>query len=391
MAGEVGCSRRRGGGDERFYCPPAMRERYNQQHLSTTAKANSKGKSKGSSASSASFTSSKNITNLDRFLDHTTPAVIAHKFLKTSMRQWKKGEDLSPYYILGDLWESFREWSAYGAGVPLVLNGSDSVIQYYVPYLSGIQLYMDPSKAPSGQRKVDDSDANSSRETSSNGSSEGIPNGQISNILGTERFENSRSAVIRGFNMLSPRNNHLVELSTDENEISNPPGRLVFEYMEHEPPYSREPLADKISALTSLYPEIKPLRSCDLTPASWMSVAWYPIYRIPTGPTLQNLDACFLTYHSLSTPSRSPSNDSSHNHASTISVGVHEISPSIKLSLPTFGLASYKLKVSVWDSDGVDESQKVNSLSQAADNWLRLLQVNHPDYTFFISREVYRR
>lgn len=50
------------------------------------------------------------------------------------------------YFDLGDLWESFKEWSAYGAGVPLVLNGSDAVIQYYVPYLSGIQLYVDSSR-----------------------------------------------------------------------------------------------------------------------------------------------------------------------------------------------------------------------------------------------------
>lgn len=28
----------------------------------------------------------------------------------------------------------------------------------------------------------------------------------------------------------------------------------------------------------------------------------YPIYRIPTGPTLKDLDACFLTYHCLHTP-----------------------------------------------------------------------------------------
>ena len=46
-----------------------------------------------------------------------------------------------PYFVLGDLWESFKEWSAYGAGVPLVLNDNDSVVQYYVPYLSGIQIY----------------------------------------------------------------------------------------------------------------------------------------------------------------------------------------------------------------------------------------------------------
>ncbi|KAA8520086.1 hypothetical protein F0562_014342 [Nyssa sinensis] len=66
--------------------------------------------------------------------------------IKTSMRGWRTQEDeFHPCFILGDLRESFKEWSAYGAGV-LVLNGSDYVVQYYVPYLSSIQLYIDPSK-----------------------------------------------------------------------------------------------------------------------------------------------------------------------------------------------------------------------------------------------------
>lgn len=49
--------------------------------------------------------------------------------------------EFPPYFVLNDLWESFKEWSAYGAGVPIVLNGGDSVVQYYVPYLSAIQIY----------------------------------------------------------------------------------------------------------------------------------------------------------------------------------------------------------------------------------------------------------
>lgn len=53
--------------------------------------------------------------------------------------------EFQSYFTLNDLWESFREWSAYGAGVPLVLNSSDSVVQYYVPYLSVIQLYGESS------------------------------------------------------------------------------------------------------------------------------------------------------------------------------------------------------------------------------------------------------
>lgn len=57
-----------------------------------------------------------------------------------------------PYFVLGDLWESFGEWSAYGAGVPLILNDSDCVVQYYVPYLSGIQIYGKPTKSSTKSR-----------------------------------------------------------------------------------------------------------------------------------------------------------------------------------------------------------------------------------------------
>lgn len=35
--------------------------------------------------------------------------------------------------------------------------------------------------------------------------------------------------------------------SSDESEICDPPGHLIFEYLEHDAPFSREPLADKVS------------------------------------------------------------------------------------------------------------------------------------------------
>ncbi|GAY51958.1 hypothetical protein CUMW_138270 [Citrus unshiu] len=41
--------------------------------------------------------------------------------------------------------------------------------------------------------------------------------------------------------------------------------------------------------------KLKSLKLNDLHPASWFSVAWYPIYRIPEG----KFGAAFLTYHSL--------------------------------------------------------------------------------------------
>jgi len=74
---------------------------------------------------------------------------------QTNSRRWKTREaELHPYFVLGDLWESFKEWSAYGAGVPIVLNGSESVTQYYNVSLSAIQLYIDPSKPSTRLRYV---------------------------------------------------------------------------------------------------------------------------------------------------------------------------------------------------------------------------------------------
>lgn len=66
--------------------------------------------------------------------------------MQTTVREMR-GSDVelqTPYFVLGDVWESFAECSAYGIGVPLTLNNNkDPVFQYYVPSLSGIQIYAD--------------------------------------------------------------------------------------------------------------------------------------------------------------------------------------------------------------------------------------------------------
>ncbi|XBI75238.1 uncharacterized protein LOC125552963 isoform X2 [Triticum urartu] len=278
--------------------------------------------------------------NLDRFLASTTPSVPVRNTPETSLRMRRSGDamDSSPYFCLDDLWESFREWSAYGAGVPLVLNGGDSVIQYYVPYLSAIQLYADPS------RPVASTSSESSSET------DAAQNGVL-------QSEDGDAFVSASF--------------------------PIFEHLERDPPYGREPLTDKVSVLADRFPALKTFRSCDLLPSSWMSVAWYPIYRIPTGPTLKDLDACFLTFHCLATPSKD-------SHPTTPACpgfeGIgHCTTATGRLSLPAFGLASYKLRSSLWASNGAPEQESVTSLMQEADNWLRCVQVDHPDFRFFVS------
>ncbi|KAL5662914.1 hypothetical protein ACJX0J_023022, partial [Zea mays] len=205
----------------------------------------------------------------------------------SSLRMRRGGDamDSRPYFCLGDLWESFREWSAYGAGVPLVLNGSDSVIQYYVPYLSAIQLFADPSRPASRNRRPGDESDGDSMDTSSESSIENdVERLRVSSSLeGKHRLENGG-------------------IRSDDGEGDASSSFPIFQYMERDPPYGREPLTDKVSTLAHRFPALKTFKSCDLLPSSWMSVAWYPIYRIPTGPTLKDLDACFLTFHCLATP-----------------------------------------------------------------------------------------
>ncbi|KAL5731135.1 hypothetical protein ACHQM5_003893 [Ranunculus cassubicifolius] len=91
------------------------------------------------------------------------------------------------------------------------------------------------------------------------------------------------------------------DVSDDRGDIIE----LMFEFFESEPPQLRKPLYDKVRDIVKLhtsshqvYGDPSSLDCANLEnihPASWYSVAWYPIYRIPEG----NFRASFLTYHSL--------------------------------------------------------------------------------------------
>ncbi|XP_025796148.1 uncharacterized protein LOC112876285 isoform X2 [Panicum hallii] len=301
----------------------------------------------------AGATAAEEAGNLERFLTSTTPSVPAQYLPKTRLRLRRSGDamDSRPYFCLGDLWESFREWSAYGAGVPLVLNGRDSVIQYYVPYLSAIQLYADPSRP-------------ASRNSSESSIENDVDRLRVSAVEATHRLENGG-------------------LQSDDGEPAASSSFPMFEYLEKDPPYGREPLTDKVSTLADRFPALKTFKSCDLLPSSWMSVAWYPIYRIPTGPTLKDLDACFLTFHCLATPCKDcdPSMPACPGFG-----GINRCANATgKLSLPIFGLAPYKFRASIWASDGTQERERVTLLMQEADSWLRRIRVDHPDFRFFAS------
>lgn len=55
----------------------------------------------------------------------------------------------------------------------------------------------------------------------------------------------------KNMNRLSLRSKHLTGSPSVEGKVSNPPGLLVFQYLERDSPYGREPLADKVSQLST--------------------------------------------------------------------------------------------------------------------------------------------
>lgn len=390
------------GGEDRFYIPVKARKNQNQRKKTQNKSEDSASKSElvasenknlneDSLKKPSTCSSVEVVSNIDKFLESTTPLVPAQYFSKTTMRGWKTCDvEYQSYFALNDLWESFKEWSAYGAGVPLLLDKKESVVQYYVPYLSAIQLYGQSDKKSIAKSRYvgEDSDVDYYRDSSSDGSSDSEFGKRNKHSI-TQRSNQYRTGdASLQMSRLSVLDKHFAAqegFSSDESETGNPQD-LLFEYFDQDPPYSREPLADKILDLARHYPSLNSLRSCDLLPASWLSVAWYPIYRIPTGQTLKDLDACFLTYHSLHTPLTG----NGGAQAPTM-LYPNDMNGVPKISLPTFAMASYKLKGPIWMQNGVSGNQLANSLLQAADNWLRLVQVNHPDYQFFVSHGMYRR
>ncbi|KAJ6744990.1 T15D22.8 [Salix purpurea] len=115
-------------------------------------------------------------------------------------------------------------------------------------------------------------------------------------------------------------------------------GRRYFQYFERSTPYGRVPLMDKINGLARQFPGLMTLRNVDLSPASWMAVAWYPIYHIPMGRTIKDLSTCFLTYHTLS------SSFQDMDVEDDIKSPEKKRKEGESITLPPFGLATYKMQ-----------------------------------------------
>ncbi|XP_020241790.1 uncharacterized protein LOC109820114 isoform X2 [Asparagus officinalis] len=283
---------------------------------------------------------------------------IANTSRRDSNGRWQLiDKDTIECFTLGDLWDQYYEWSAYGLGVPIHLPTGENVVQYYVPHLSAIQIYT--TKPPLSRNVVEDSESDSWSDDSE-----------------SERLSKSWDAASddSGFEPdgLCPAKDRI--------------GQLYLQYVEYCPPYARVPLTEKVTELAQSYPGLTSFKSVELSPASWMSISWYPIYHIPARKNVKDLSSCFLTYHTISTSfqDQMPSDSEKDTLSPTFEESAKRCEDNIYcVSLPSFALATYKMQRTFWANPLMGDNERLVSLYTAAKSWLKQLGVHHHDFNFF--------
>ncbi|CAN1231587.1 hypothetical protein LINPERPRIM_LOCUS3458 [Linum perenne] len=228
--------------------------------------------------------------------------------------------------------------------------------KYYVPYLSAIQIFTSNPSVVNNLRY---------REETESGDGE-TRDSFSTDSCSDERWDGCSSEELEQESNLWHLNDRL--------------GFLYCQYFERSTPYGRVPLMDKINGLARRHPGLMSLRSVDLSPASWMSVAWYPIYHIPMGRTIKDLSTCFLTYHTLSSSFQDMDMEDDLDQKE----GGRKRKEGERISLPPFGMATYKMQGDVWVSGNCGRDQeRLVSLVSVADSWLKQLRVQHHDFNYF--------
>ncbi|KAI3869002.1 hypothetical protein MKX03_002854 [Papaver bracteatum] len=176
---------------------------------------------------------------------------------------------------------------------------------------------------------------------------------------------------------------------TDSANLSSTPTcsdnmELLFEFFETDGPQLRKPLYDKVMELvkggTSNHKvcgdpsNLECMNLHDLHPASWYSVAWYPIYRIPEG----KFRASFLTYHSLGYLVQRCSIDPEWNEQSSI-------------VSPVLGLESYNTHGECWfcPSKPIENSQ-ANTIYNSSDILKERLKTLEETALLFARGSIYK-
>lgn len=337
-------------------------------------------------AADAHLSSGYPINDLEIFIHSATP-VIGHvpcmKISNCSQDQLVRSSICQQYMsniYLRNIWEWYEEPGCYGLEVR-DLNDHSSITPhrtnsefcaYFVPYLSAIQLFGSSTKNMDNGVGVEEKHMLRASSTTSLLSSQPVP------VKLHKPFEQSNTFFSES------------SFSTHNH------GELIFEYFETEQPSFRPPLFEKIKELSSLdlsgdSEKLQNVKLCDLHPASWYCVAWYPVYRVPHG----NFRASFLTYHLLSklVPQMS---------SPELSGGQHT-----RIVCPVVGLQGYNDKGEQWfelrcpdplkPSGAEVVKERLRTLRRGALAMSRAViprgseessANHHPDYEFFLSRST---
>ncbi|KAI3454262.1 hypothetical protein Pfo_010925 [Paulownia fortunei] len=297
-------------------------------------------------------------SNLESFLHSVTPLVPTKPLSLQEV-----GVETIEYFILEDLWQCYDEWSAYGAGIPVALNGRETVVQYYAPYLSAIQLYTINRDKREGAKLSSDHVSETDEFSGS--------------------FTNNSSKTWDTTSTDSSFDHDCLWPAREWDPLAYP----YFQYCETVSPYWRVPFVDKIAEFADNFPGLFSLKSTDLSPASWMSVAWlgalaYPIYHIPFKGKVEDLSTYFLTFHTLSSCFQDThgSNDISFPY---VVETVAEAKSENKIKLPPFGLSTLRMQGEIWINDVAGDYEKLINLHCAADSWLKQLGFHHHDFDYY--------
>ncbi|EOA38202.1 hypothetical protein CARUB_v10009679mg [Capsella rubella] len=321
-----------------------------------------------------SSSSTKLRSNLERFLIGITPIPPSFSLSQSCENDlnslWiQESKDETEYFKLSDLWDYFDELSAYGLGSKVVLNNGDSVMQYYVPYLSAIQIYTN-NKSTAMSRNQSDVVDYESECWSDDSEIEKLP-----------RSLSSRSSSVS--------EDSGYEIDGVSSLMRDKLGSIDFQFFESIKPHLRVPLTTKVKELANKYPGLTTQRNVDLSPASWMAIAWYPIYHIPPRKIDKDLSTCFLSYHTLSSAFQGhlvegDDDDEINETMDEETLCCEDESVTKRLPLPPFGLVSYKLQGDLWGNQESSDQERLVYLRSAADSWLKQLNVHdHHDYIFF--------
>ncbi|KAK1388232.1 Transducin/WD40 repeat superfamily protein [Heracleum sosnowskyi] len=322
-------------------------------------------------------------SNLQRLLNSLTPIVplkpipeVEQNCIQSLNSEWNTSEKpITECFMLRDLWKCFEEWSAYGRGTEVILPDGETVLQYFTPYVSAVQISIKKRI-----QKVD---------SVANGSCNGTK------FLGAE---NKCTELLRSSSNTSG-NSKFWNSSSGSNSIERKEVCLFkhhFEFHDDQNPYTRLPFFDKIQNLAKNNPGLMTLRSTDLLPSSWMAVAWYPIYHIPVAKgVVKDLTAAFITFHTLSSFNQDTGVDpaganSGIGGSKAVNLKKGTKMGHRKMPLPPFGLAALYLTGDVWFISGESDEEKYIDLYNAARSWLKKHHFYHHDFNFFANNSCVR-